>query len=62
MLIDEEEKWGELNKRSKYKYKNLIKEICGVDLRELMKWSLRENEKELEKEIEFWERKGKKVF
>ncbi|WP_260865272.1 hypothetical protein [Staphylococcus capitis] len=62
MLIDEEEKWGELNKRSKYKYKNLIKEICRVDLRELMKSSLRENEKQLQKEIEFWQRKGKKLF
>ncbi|MFM0829645.1 replication initiation protein, partial [Staphylococcus epidermidis] len=55
-------KWGELNKRTKYKYKNLIKEISPVDLTELMKSTLRENEKQLQKQIEFWQTKGKKLF
>ena len=62
MLIHEEDKWGELNKRTKYKYKNLIKEISPVDLTELMKSTLRENEKQLQKQIEFWQTKGKKLF
>ncbi|MEC1049107.1 replication initiation protein, partial [Bacillus safensis] len=46
----------------KYKYKNLIKEISPVDLTELMKSTLRENEKQLQKQIEFWQTKGKKLF
>ena len=62
MLIHEEDKWGELNKRTKYKYKNLIKEISPVDLTELMKSTLRENEKQLQKKIEFWQTKSKKLF
>ena len=62
MLIHEEGKWGELNKRTKYKYKNLIKEISPVDLTELMKSTLKENEKQLQKQIEFWQTKRKKLF
>ena len=62
MLIHEEGKWGELNKRTKYKYKNLIKEISPVDLTELMKSTLKENEKQLQKQIEFWQTKSKKLF
>ena len=56
MLIHEEGKWGELNKRTKYKYKNLIKEISPVDLTELMKSTLKANEKQLQKQIDFWQR------
>nr|WP_260846570.1 hypothetical protein [Staphylococcus epidermidis] len=62
MLIDEEGKWGELNKRTKYKYKNLIKEICPVDLRELMKWTLKENQKELQNQIQFSQTKTNNLF
>ena len=62
MLIHEEGVWGKLNKRTKYKYKNLIKEISPVDLTELMKSTLRENEKQLQKKIEFWQTKSKKLF
>ncbi|HEG7679076.1 TPA: replication initiation factor domain-containing protein [Staphylococcus aureus] len=54
MLIHEEGKWGELNKRTKYKYKNLIKEISPIDLTDLMKLTLKENEKQLQKQIDFW--------
>jgi len=39
-------------------YKKLIKEISPVDLTELMKSTLRENEKQLQKQIEFWLRRG----
>lgn len=54
MLIHEEGKWGELNKRTKYKYKKIIKEISPIDLTEIMKLTLRENEKQLQKQIDFW--------
>ena len=56
MLIHEEGKWGELNKRTKYKYKKIIKEISTIDLTEIMKLTLRENEKQLQKQIDFWHR------
>lgn len=55
-LIHEEGKWGELNKRTKYKYKKIIKEISPIDLTEIMKLTLRENEKQLQKQIDFWQR------
>jgi len=54
MLIHEEGKWGELNKRTKYKYKKTIKEISSIDLTDLMKLALKENEKQLQKQIDFW--------
>ena len=62
MLIHEEGVWGKLERHAKYKYKKLIKEISPVDLTELMKSTLRENEKQLQKQIEFWQTKGKKLF
>ncbi|AVL78665.1 replication initiation protein, partial (plasmid) [Staphylococcus cohnii] len=39
---------------TKYKFKNLIKEISPVDLTELMKSTLKANEKQLQKQIDFW--------
>ena len=62
MLIHEEGVWGKLERHAKYKYKKLIKEISSVDLTELMKSTLRENEKQLQKKIEFWQTKSKKLF
>ena len=62
MLIHEEGVWGKLERHAKYKYKKLIKEISPVDLTELMKSTLRENEKQLQKQIEFWQIKSKKLF
>ena len=62
MLIHEEGVWGKLERHAKYKYKKLIKEISPVDLTELMKSTLRENEKQLQKKIEFWQTKSKKLF
>lgn len=62
MLIYEEGVWGKLERHAKYKYKKLIKEISPVDLTELMKSTLRENEKQLQKKIEFWQTKSKKLF
>ncbi|MBM0758480.1 replication initiation factor domain-containing protein, partial [Staphylococcus aureus] len=62
MLIHEEGVWGKLERHAKYKYKQLIKEISPVDLTELMKLTLKANEKQLQKKIEFWQTKSKKLF
>ena len=56
MLLSEEEEWGKLERRTKNKYKNLIKEISPIDLTDLMKSTLKANEKQLQKQIEFWQR------
>ena len=53
MLLNDEEEWGKLERRTKNKYKNLIKEISPVDLTDLMKLTLKENEKQLQKQIDF---------
>ncbi|ULG73156.1 replication initiation factor domain-containing protein [Macrococcus brunensis] len=54
LLLHEESKWGELKKTSKYKYKKMIKEISPINLVDFMKLALRENESELQKQIDFW--------
>ncbi|MGS0646002.1 replication initiation factor domain-containing protein [Staphylococcus hominis] len=54
LLFDENE-WGKLERKRKYKMKKLFKEISPVDLTELMKMTLKENEKQLQKQIEFWQ-------
>ena len=54
LLLNEEGKWGCLNRRTKTKYKNLIKEISPIDLTEIMKSTLKTNEKQLQKHIDFW--------
>lgn len=56
MLLNDEEEWGKLERRTKNKYKQLIKEISPVDLTELMKLTLKANEKQLQKQIDFWQR------
>lgn len=55
MLLNDEEEWGKLERRTKNKYKNLIKEISPVDLTDLMKLTLKENEKQLQKQLDFWQ-------
>lgn len=55
LLIHEEGTWGKLERHAKYKYKKLIKEISPVDLTDLMKSTLKENEKLLQKQIDFWQ-------
>lgn len=59
MLLHEEDAWWKLERHAKYKYKNLIKEISPVDLTELMKSTLKANEKQLQKQIDFWQREFK---
>ena len=56
LLINEEGKWGELTRPTKAKYKKLIKEISSFDLTDLMKLTLKTNEKQLQKQIDFWQR------
>lgn len=54
LLLNEEGKWGHLNRKTKAKYKKLIKNISPIDLTELMKSTLRNNEKYLQKHLDFW--------
>lgn len=53
MLLNNEE-WGKLERCTKNKFKNLIKEISPFDLTDLIKLTLKENEVELQKQITFW--------
>ena len=53
LLFDENE-WGKLERKKKYRMKKLMTEISPVDLTNLMKLTLRENEKQLQKQIDFW--------
>jgi hypothetical protein len=56
MLLNDEEEWGKLERRTKkYRYKKLIKEISPIDLTDLMKSTLKANEKQLQKQIDFWQ-------
>lgn len=55
MLLNDEEEWGKLERRTKNKYKNLIQEISPVDLTDLMKLALKDNEKKLQKQLDFWQ-------
>ena len=59
MLLSDEEEWGKLHRNSRTKYKNLIKEISPVDLTDLMKSTLKANEKQLQKQIGFWQHEFK---
>ena len=54
MLLNDEEEWGKIHRNSRTKYKKLIKEISSVDLTDLMKSTLKANEKQLQKQIDFW--------
>jgi hypothetical protein len=54
LLFDESE-WGKLNRNTKYKFKKIFKEISPIDLTDLMKQTLKANEKQLQKQIDFWQ-------
>ena len=56
MLLSDEEEWGKIHRNSRTKYKNLIKEISPLDLTDLMKSTLKDNEIQLQKQIDFWKR------
>ncbi|MCY1026929.1 replication initiation protein, partial [Mammaliicoccus sciuri] len=53
LLFDESE-WGKLERKKKYRFKKLLSEISTIDLTDLMKLTLKENEKQLQKQINFW--------
>ena len=55
LLFDENE-WGKLERRRKYKMRKLMQNISPIDLTELMKLTLKANEKQLQKQIDFWQR------
>jgi len=55
LLFDESE-WGKLERKKKYRMKKLMTEISPIDLTDLMKLTLKENEKQLQKQIDFWQR------
>ena len=61
LLFDENE-WGKLERKKKYRMKKLMTEISPVDLTDLMKLTIKENEDQLQKHIEFWQTKSKKLF
>lgn len=56
-LMQHEEEWGNLNRNSKRKYKNLLLEISDIDLLELIKFSFSQEVDRLEKELKFWLRR-----
>jgi hypothetical protein len=58
LLIHEEDEWGNLERRTKNKYRKILKDTSQIDLTDLMKNTLRENKKQLQKQIEFWLRRG----
>ena len=45
---------GNLERRTKNKYRDKLKNIASIDLTDLMKISLRGNENQLQKQIDFW--------
>ena len=53
-LLHEESMWGKLSRNTKYKFKKIIKEISPVDLTDLLKSTLKANEEQLQKQIDFW--------
>ena len=55
LLFDESE-WGKLERRKKYRMKKLTSEISPIDLTDLMKSTLKKNEKQLQRQIDFWQR------
>ena len=54
LLVHEEDEWGNLERRTKNKYREKLKDASEIDLTDLMKLTLRENEKRLQKQIDFW--------
>ncbi|RCV77452.1 replication initiation protein [Staphylococcus aureus] len=54
LLTHEEEEWGNLERRTKNKHRDKLKNIASIDLTDLMKISLRGNENQLQKQIDFW--------
>ena len=56
LLVHEEDEWGNLERRTKNKYRKILKDTSEIDLTDLMKSTLRANEEYLQKQIDFWQR------
>ncbi|PTI50003.1 replication initiation protein [Staphylococcus xylosus] len=56
LLVHEEDEWGNLERRTKNKYRKILKDTSEIDLTDLMKSTLKANEKQLQKQIVFWQR------
>lgn len=54
LLLHEENKWGQLSRNTKYKYRKMIKEISPIDLTDLMSECLKKEVSRLQKELDFW--------
>lgn len=62
MLLHDEDEWGQLHRNSRTKYKKLIKKISPIDLTDLMKLTLKENERQLQIYIDFWQKNRTKIL
>lgn len=51
MLMNEQGEWGKLERRTKYRYKKLMKEISDVDITDEMKKALNKKQKQLSEEL-----------
>lgn len=56
LLVHEEDEWGNLERRTKNKYRKILKDTSEIDLTDLMKSTLKANEEYLQKQIDFWQR------
>ena len=54
LLLNEDGEWGNMNRKTKYKYKNILKEISPIDLKNNMQEELERQQERLKKELQFW--------
>ncbi|MFV8240985.1 replication initiation protein [Aerococcus urinaeequi] len=53
-LINEPNFWGKISRNSKYKYKNMIKNISAINLGNQLREQFKAEENRLENELNFW--------
>src|SRR5699024_439572 len=54
LLLNEEGEWGNINLKTKYKYKNILKDNTPIDLKNNMQEELEMQQERLKKELQFW--------
>lgn len=54
LLLHEDGEWGNMNRKTKYKYKNILKEISPIDLKNNMQQEVEKQRDRLKKELHFW--------
>lgn len=52
MLLEEQDEWGNLQRRTKYRYKELIREISDVNITDILKKVLNDHHDKLSAELE----------